>query len=153
MATLRDVERLALAMPETVRGEDDDGRPSYSVGGKVICWHRSPRPDALDPKTGDRLIDVFVFRTTDLDVKEMTLQDDRGIFFTTPHWNGYPAVLIRIRDLKHVRPAELRDLVEEAWLSRAPKRVAKAWLAEHETESEPGTSTPGRRVPGTDARG
>lgn len=131
MSTLRDVEKLALAMPETVRGEDDEGRPSYSVGGKVICWHRSPRPDALDPKTGERLTDVFVFRTTDLDVKEMTLQDDRGIFFTTPHWNGYPAVLIRIRDLKHVSHPELRDLIEEAWLSRAPKRVAKAWLAEH----------------------
>jgi hypothetical protein len=123
------VEQLALALPEVVKGEDDDGRPSYSVNGKVICWHRSPRPDALDPKTGERLTDVFVFRTTDLDVKEMTLQDDRGVFFTTPHWNGYPAVLIRVRDLKQLRKADLRDLVEEAWLSRAPKRVAKAWLA------------------------
>jgi len=132
MATLRDVEKLALALPETVKGEDDEGRPSYSVGDKVICWHRSPRPDALDATTGERLTDVFVFRTTDLDVKEMTLQDDRGIFFTTPHWNGYPAVLIRIRDLKHLKRAELRDLIEEAWLSRAPKRVAKAWLAEQE---------------------
>lgn len=129
MATLRDVDKLALELPETVRGEDEDGRPSYSVNGKVICWHRSPRPDALDAETGKRLTDVFVFRTTDLDVKEMTLSDDRGIFFTTPHWNGYPAVLIRIPNLKHLRRAELRDLVEEAWLSRAPKRVAKAWLA------------------------
>jgi hypothetical protein len=132
MATLRDVENLALALPETVKSEDDEGRPSFSVNGKVICWHRSPRPDALDSATGERLTDVFVFRTTDLDVKEMTLQDDRGIFFTTPHWNGYPAVLIRIRDLKHLKRAELRDLIEEAWLSRAPKRVAKAWLAENE---------------------
>jgi hypothetical protein len=131
MATLRDIEKLALAMPQTVMGKDDDGRPSYAVNGKVICWHRSPRPDALDPKTGDRLTDVFVFRVTDLDVKEMVLQDDRGIFFTTPHWQGYPAVLIRIPDLKHLRRAELREMVEEAWLSRAPKRVAKAWLAEH----------------------
>jgi hypothetical protein len=61
----------------------------------------------------------------------MILQDDRGIYFTTPHWNGYPAVLIRIPDLKQLSRAELRDMVEEAWLSRAPKRVAKAWLAEH----------------------
>jgi hypothetical protein len=134
MATLRDVEKLALALPQVDRGEDDDGRPSYSVSGKVICWHRSPRPDALDPETGERLEDVFVFRTTDLDVKEMTLSDDRGIFFTTPHWNGYPAVLIRIPDLKQLSRAELRDLVEEAWLSRAPKREAKAWLAEQGLE-------------------
>ena len=131
MATLRDIERLALAFPGTVKGEDDEGRPSYSVNAKVICWHRSPRPDALDPETGERLTDVFVLRTTDLDVKEMILQDDRGIFFTTPHWNGYPAVLIRIPDLKQLSRAELRDLIEEAWLSRAPKRMAKAWLAEH----------------------
>ena len=131
MATLRDVEKLALALPQTVRGEDEEGRPSYSVNGKVICWHRSPRPDALDADTGERLTDVFVFRTTDLDVKEMTLSDDREIFFTTPHWNGYPAVLIRIPNLRQLRRAELRDLIEEAWLSRAPKRVAKAWLAEH----------------------
>jgi hypothetical protein len=60
----------------------------------------------------------------------MTVQDDRGVFVTTPHWNGYPAVLIRIPDLKQLSRADLRDLVEEAWLSRAPKRVAKAWLAE-----------------------
>jgi len=131
MATLRDVEKLALAMPETVKAEDDAGRPSYSVNGKVICWHRSPRPDAVDRATGERLEDVFVFRVTDLEVKDMTLQDDRGIYFTTPHWNGYPAVLIRIPDLKQLSRTELRDMVEEAWLSRAPKRVAKAWLAEH----------------------
>jgi hypothetical protein len=131
MATLREVERLALAMPETVKREDEKGRPSYCVNGKVICWHRSPRPDALDPKTGERLTDVFVFRTTDLDVKEMTLQDDRGIFFTTPHFNGYPAVLMHIPDLKRIDREELEDLVVEAWLTRAQKRVAKAWLAEH----------------------
>src|SRR5262249_31263934 len=130
VATLRDVESLALALPEVVKGEDDEGRPSYSVNGKVLCWHRSPRPDALDPKTGYRLIDVVVFRTTDLDVQEMTAQDDRENFVTTPHWNGYPAVLIRIRDVKRLKKAEVRDLIEEAWLSRAPKRVAKAWLAE-----------------------
>jgi len=134
MATMRDVEKLALALPQTVRGEDDEGRPSYSVNGKVICWHRSPRPDALDPTTGERLEDVFVIRTADLDVKELILSDDRGIFFTTPHWKGYPAVLIRIPDLKRLDRAELKDMVEEAWLSRAPKRVAKAWLAEQGIE-------------------
>ena len=131
MATLRDVEKLALALPETIKGEDAEGRPSYSVNGKVICCHRSPRPDAVDSARGERLEDVFVFRVTDLEVKDMILQDDRGIYFTTPHWNGYPAVLIRIPDLKQLSRAELRDMVEEAWLSRAPKRVAKAWLAEH----------------------
>jgi hypothetical protein len=64
-------------------------------------------------------------------VKELVLADERGIFFTTKHFDGYPAVLVRIPDLARIDREELRDLVVEAWLTRAPKRVAKAWLAEH----------------------
>jgi hypothetical protein len=60
----------------------------------------------------------------------MLLCDARGIYFTTPHWNGYSAVLMRIPDLDALERDELRDLVEEAWLTRAQKRLAKAWLAE-----------------------
>jgi hypothetical protein len=113
---------------------DGEGRPRYLVDGKWFCFHRSPRPDAVDPGSGERLTDVFVLHVADLDVKDMILQDDRGIFFTTPHWDGYKGVLIRIRDLKHLRRPELRDLVEEAWLSRAPRRLAKTWLAEQGVE-------------------
>jgi hypothetical protein len=91
-----------------------------------------PRPDAVDPSSGERLGDVLVFRVADLDVKELVLADPRGIFFTTPHWDGYGAVLIRIPDLVHVSRDELRDLVVDAWLTRAQKRLARAWLAEHE---------------------
>ena len=73
---------------------------------------------------------MLVFRVADLGVKEMLLSDARGIYFTTPHWNGYSAVLMRIPDLDGLERDELRDLVEEAWLTRAQKRLAKAWLAE-----------------------
>ena len=59
----------------------------------------------------------------------MLVADSRGIYFTTPHWNGYAAVLMRIRDLGRLDRDELRDLVEEAWLTRAQKRLAKEWLA------------------------
>jgi hypothetical protein len=134
VATMADVEELALALPHTTK-EVSDGRPTYLVHGKMFCFHRSPRPDAVDPETGERLDDVFAFRVADLDVKELLLADDRGIFFTTPHWNGYSAVLLRIPDLVHLDRDELRDLVIDAWLTRAQKRVAKAWLAEHEPES------------------
>jgi hypothetical protein len=72
-----------------------------------------------------------MFRVADLLEKEVILADERGIFFTTPHFRGYPAVLVRIPDLVHIDRDELRDLVAEAWLTRAQKRVAKAWLAEH----------------------
>jgi hypothetical protein len=52
-----------------------------------------------------------------------------SVYFTTPHWNGYSAVLVRIPHLKQLPKAELRDRVEEAWLKRAPKKLAKEWLA------------------------
>jgi len=64
-------------------------------------------------------------------VKELLLADDRGVFFTTPHFNGYSAVLMRIPDLARLDRDELREMVVEAWLTRAHKRVAKAWLQEH----------------------
>jgi hypothetical protein len=131
---MHDLDELALAMPQTTKEVSDEGRPSYSVHGKYFCFHRRPRPDALDPKSGERLDDVLVFRVEGQDVKDLILADARDIFFTTPHWNGYPAVLIRIRDLRRLKKAELRDLVVDAWLTRAQKRVAKAWLAEHEAE-------------------
>lgn len=128
---MRDLDRLALAMPEAAKEVSDDGRPTYGVHGKFFCFHRRPRPDAVDPETGERLDDVLVFRVPDLGVKEIMLADDRGLFFTTPHWNGYPAVLVRIRDLERIDRDDLAELVAEAWLTRAQKRVAKAWLAEH----------------------
>jgi len=128
---MKDLDKLALAMPGATR-EIDDGRPVYKVHGKVFCNHRSRRPDALDPETGELLDDVLVFHVADLGVKELLLSDARGVYFTTPHWNGYSAVLVRIPQLKQLDRSELRDLVEEAWLKRAPKRLAKEWLASRE---------------------
>ena len=124
---MKDLDKLALALPEVTK-EVEEGRPSYNVGGKFFCFHRRPRPDALDPDTGERLEDVLVFYVADLEVKDMLVGDARGIYFTTPHWNGYRAVLVRIRDLKKLRRSELRDLIEEAWVTRAPKKLAKEWL-------------------------
>jgi hypothetical protein len=129
---MADLDELALAMPQAAKEVSEDGRPTYLVHGKMFCFHRGPRPDAVDAATGERLDDVLVFRVEDLGVKELLLADPRGVFFTTPHWNGYPAVLMRIPDLARVDRAELRDLVVDAWLTRAQKRVARAWLAEHE---------------------
>jgi hypothetical protein len=131
MATMQDLDELALALPEATK-EVEDGRPTYLVHGKMFCFHRSRRPDAVDPDTGERLDDVLVFRVADLGVKEMLLSDARGVYFTTPHWDGYSAVLMRIPELEQLDREELRDLVEEAWLTRAQKRLAKAWLAERE---------------------
>jgi hypothetical protein len=125
---MRDLDKLALAMPQSTREVSAEGRPTYLVHGKMFCFHRGPRPDAIDQKTGERMEDVLAFRVADLDVKELILSDDRGIFFTTPHWNGYAAVLLPIPSLARIDRDELEELVVEAWLTRAQKRVAKAWL-------------------------
>ena len=131
MATMADLDRLAQAMPLTTKEVSDEGRPSsYSVHGKLFCFHRGRRPDAIDSKSGERLDDVLMFRVADLGVKELLLADDRGVFFTTPHFDGYAAVLLRIPNLARLDQEELGDLVIEAWLTRAQKRVAKAWLEE-----------------------
>jgi hypothetical protein len=136
MATMRDLDKLALAMPHATKEVSDDGRPAYFVHGKLFCFHRGRRRDAVDPATGERLADVLMFRVADVGVKELLLADERGVFFTTPHFDGYPAVLMRIPDLARIDREELQDLVVEAWLTRTQKSVAKAWLAEHaETES------------------
>ena len=129
---MRELDQLALALPETTKEVSDDGRPAYLVHGKTFILHRGRRPDALDADTGERLDDVLMFRVDGAEAKELVLADPRGIFFTTPHFNGYPAVLVRIPDLARLDAQELRDTVIDAWLTRAQKRVAKAWLAEHD---------------------
>ena len=128
MATMTDLDQLALAMPEAEKVLED-GRPRYLVHGRWFCFHRRPRPDAVDGETGERLDDVLAFMVDGLEVKDMRVADARGVFFTTPHWNGYRAVLMRIRDLGKLDREELRDLVAESWLTRAKKRLAEEWLA------------------------
>jgi hypothetical protein len=131
MATMKDLDKLALALPETQK-EIEEGRPSYHVGGKYFCFHRRARRDAVDAESGERLADVLVFRVADQDMKDFVHADDRGGWFTSPHWNGYPAVLTRIAYLKQIDRDELEERLVEAWLTRAKKRVATAWLAEHQ---------------------
>jgi hypothetical protein len=130
MATMADLDDLALSLPQATKTVTDDGRPEYLVHGKVFVSHRERRKDAVDEATGERLDDVLMFRVADLGVKDLLLADDRRVFFTTPHFDGYPAVLMRIPALERLDRDELYDLVAEAWLTRAQKRVAKAWLAE-----------------------
>jgi hypothetical protein len=130
MVTMADLDRLALALPHTAKEVSDEGRPSYSVHGKLFCCHRGRRRDAIDSQSGERLDDVLMFRVADQGVKELLLADARDVFFTTPHFDGYAAVLLRIPNLARLDQEELGDLVIEAWLTRAQKRVAKGWLEE-----------------------
>ena len=127
---MADLDELALSLPQTTKKPTSDGRPEYYVHGKLFCCRRGRRKDAVDAATGEPLDDVLMFRVPDLDVKELLLADTRGIFFATPHFDGYAAVLVRIPQLQRLDRDELGDLVAEAWLTRAQKRVAKAWLTE-----------------------
>src|SRR3712207_1315533 len=108
MATMDDLDDLALALPQTTKELSEDGRPAYLVHGKLFCCHRARRPDAVDAETGERLDDVLMFRVADLDVKDLLLADERRLFFTTRHFDGYPAVLMRIGDLARLDRDELR---------------------------------------------
>ena len=127
-ATLRDIEEAALTLPEVTREPEASGRPVFQVRGATFVFAREPRKDAFDPQTGALYEDVLAFRCTAED-KEAMVSDPDSPWFTTPHWNGYNAVLLLERDLGRLTAAEVREVVTDAWLVRAPKRLAKAWLA------------------------
>jgi hypothetical protein len=131
MVTMRDVEKVALSMPEATKELRDDDRPAFLVDGKLFCFHRTQRRDAGDPITGERLDDVFVFRVADEAMKSMWLVDRPEVFFTTDHFDGHPWILTRIPFLAEIERDELAELISDAWLSRAPKRLAKNWLDSH----------------------
>lgn len=125
-----ELEDFARSLPETTVHVSSDGRPEFRVRGKLYFCHRSQRKDAVDPITGERLDDVLMIRTPDLVAKEALLADESLPFFTTSHFDGWPSVLLRIRDLPAVDDEALREVVTEAWLTQAPKTLAQKWLAQ-----------------------
>jgi len=126
---LTDVHDLASPLPDVVLYPTDSGRAIYQVHGKSFIFFRSPRPDAFDPLTGERYDDVIVFWVDSEDDKLAMTQDDASPFFTTPHFNHHLSVLLRASRVSELGYCELREVVQDAWLCRAPKRLAKAWLA------------------------
>lgn len=129
-ATVADVHDIAASMPHvtTVEGPKA-GNPIYQVGGKSFVFFRTPRPDAFDPDTGERYPDVIVIWVESEDDKRALVQDPDSPFFTTDHFNGHLSVLVRASRLGEVGLAELRELIQDAWLSRASKRRAQQWLS------------------------
>lgn len=121
MATWADVERFALALPETAEGESRELRV-WQVKGKTFVWDRPLRPREIE-RLGDAAPDgpILAAWVEDLGAKAALLEDDPETYFTTPHFDNYAIVLVR---LERLDPGELRELVIEAWLARAPKRLA-----------------------------
>ncbi len=91
-------------------------------------FFRNPRPDAVDPVTGERYPDVIMFWVPSDSDKHALVQDQRSPFFTTPHFDGHPSVLIRASRLGEITLQELTEVVQDAWLSRASAARAAAWL-------------------------
>jgi hypothetical protein len=126
MATWDDARRIALALPETAERHGRDDLLEWRVRDKSFLWERPLRRGDLEAlgaaaPTGP----ILGARVPDLGAKEALLAADRDIYFTTPHFNGYAAILVR---LDRIEVPELAELAVEAWLSRAPKRLAKQYL-------------------------
>ena len=124
-ARVEDVHELAAAMPHVTLVAD--GRV-YQVGGKSFVFFRTPRPDAVDPGNGEKYPDVVVLWVESESEKQALVQDPRTPFFTTPHFDGHPSVLIRASRLGEISRTELAEVIQDAWLSRASQRRREAWL-------------------------
>src|SRR5438270_8367143 len=105
--------------------------PVYQVGGRSFIFFRNPRPDAVDPVTGERYPDVIVFWVASEADKQALVQDQASPFFTTAHFNGHPSVLLRASRIGELTREELAEVIQDAWLSRASTRRATAWLRAH----------------------
>lgn len=126
MATWDDVRRLALALPETTEITDKIGAV-WVVKDKRFVWERPLRKSDIDALGTDAPAgDILCASVADNDTKLALVASEPGIFFTTPHFEGYPAVLIRLADID---PGFLAEVVTDAWISRAPKRLAAAYVA------------------------
>jgi hypothetical protein len=127
VATWRDVRRIALALPGTSEGTSF-GNTAWKVNGKLFTWERPLRKADL-AALGDAAPNgpILGIRTADLEMKEAVLASDPDVYFTTPHFDGYPAVLVRLGEIS---TKELKEVIAEAWLARAPKRAAEAYLRE-----------------------
>ena len=133
MATLDDVRAIALALPATHESVDGHrGGAMWRTSAGAFVWERGPGQADLAAleKLGRTWPDAPVvgLRTDGLDEKDALIETYPEAFFTIPHFDGYPAVLVR---LDAIEPGHLSEVVTDAWLLRAPKRVAREWLAEH----------------------
>ncbi len=131
-ARVDDVHDVAAGMPHVRVTYGSPGNPVYQVSGRSFVFFRNPRPDAVDPQTGERYPDVIMFWVPSEADKEALVQDETSPFFSTPHFDGHPSVLVRASRLGELTVLELTELVQDAWLSRASAARAAAWLASSE---------------------
>lgn len=125
------MHELAVAMPHVRVHPGTRDNPVYRVGGKSFVFFRNPRPDAVDPDTGERYQDVIVLWVGSEADKLALVQDETSPFFTTAHFDGHPSVLLRASRIGELSLQELTEVVQDAWLAQASTRRAEQWLAAH----------------------
>jgi hypothetical protein len=130
-ARVEDVHELAMRMPHVTIWPGKQGNPVYQVGGKSFVFFRTPRPDAVDPDTKERYPDVIVFWVPSEADKQALVQDEATPFFTTPHFDGHPSVLVRASQIGDLTVQELTEIIQDAWLTQASPTRAKAWLRDN----------------------
>jgi hypothetical protein len=127
-ARVEDVHELAMRMPHVTVWRGPQGNAIYQVGGRSFVFFRTPRPDAVDPATGERYRDVIMFWVPSESDKKALVQDPASPFFTTPHFDGHPSVLVRGSRIGELTLEELTEIIQDAWLCRASRARAAAWL-------------------------
>jgi hypothetical protein len=135
-ARIEDVHDLAAGMPYVTVDYGAGGNPVYQIGRKSFVFFRNPRPDAIDPETDERYLDIIVFWVPSEADKEALVHDETSPFFTTEHFNGHPSVLLRAARIGELTRQELAELIQDAWLSRASARRAASWLTAHPVTRE-----------------
>ena len=127
MASWNDVRRLALAMPEASERLSRELR-QWRVKDKLFVWERPLRRSDLQA-LGQLAPDgpILGARVEHLIAKEAMIAADPGVFFTTPHFDNFPAVLVQ---LDRISTADLEEVVVEAWLARAPPKLVRAYLGD-----------------------
>ena len=123
-----DIHEIAGALPGVTRA--DAGPTVYQVSRRSFLFFRNPRPDAVDPETGERYTDVIVFWVESELEKEAILADASLPFFTTAHFDGHPSVLLRASRVGELSRDDLAGFVKGAWLSRAGPRAVARWMKE-----------------------
>jgi hypothetical protein len=136
-ATVDDIHEIARALPGVTLGgaRGKLGPTVYQVSRRSFIFFRNPRPDAVDPETGERYADVIMFWVESEFEKEAILTDTSLPFFTTPHFDGHPSVLVRGSRIGELTRDELAGFVEGAWLSRAGPRAIAKWTQDRGTKS------------------
>ncbi|MGI8522690.1 MAG: MmcQ/YjbR family DNA-binding protein [Nocardioides sp.] len=127
-ATVADLRELAGSMPGATVERGPKGNDVYQVSRRSFVFFRTPRPDAVDPDSGERYDDVVVLWVESEVDKLALVADESTPFFTTPHFDGHPSVLLRTSRIGELDRDELAEVVYDAWLARASKTAARKWL-------------------------